>query len=160
MILLRQSFLVVKALLTVSSLLLCGAIYAQDVAHTPPAGSPERRAIMDLMRLDFYPDGPSAAHANPKGVSFKVIFLKVHGDWACTFVDPVDASGKELAQPRWGLLRRKGGQWIDLKYFDALRPFPSEEAAQDALGMTPSTVARLRIVFPNAPSDIFPTPGR
>ena len=149
-----------KALITISSLLLCGAAYAQDMAHTPPAGSPERKAIMDVMRLDFYSDDFGAAHANLNKVSFKVIFLKVHGDWACTLVDPIDAAGKHLAEPRWGLLRRKDSQWSDLKYFDALRPFASEEAAQDALGMTPSTVAKLRSVFPDAPSDIFPRPGR
>src|SRR5438132_14078784 len=112
-----------KALITISSLLLCGATYAQEMAHTPAAGSAERKAIMDVMRLDFYPGDLEAAHANPKRVSFKVMFLKVHGDWACTHVDPVDASGKQLAESRWGLLRRKGSQWSDLKYFDALRPF-------------------------------------
>ena len=148
-----------KLLVTILSFLQCGAIYAQEMAHTPAAGSPERRAIMDVMRLDFYPGNPEAAHANPKGVSFKVVFLKVHGDWACTFVDPVDATGKRLAEPRWGLLRRKGGQWSNLNYFDALRPFPSEEAAQEALGMTASTVAKLRLIFPEVPSDIFPKPG-
>jgi hypothetical protein len=149
-----------KALITISSLLLCGATYAQEMAHTPPAGSPERKAIMDVMRLDFYSGDFEAVHANLNKVSFKVVFLKVHGDWACTFVDPIDATGKRLAEPRWGLLRRKGNQWSDLKYFDALRPFPSEEAAQDALGMTPSTVVKLRSIFPDAPSDIFPRPGR
>ena len=149
-----------KALLLLLISLLCRALYAQEMAHTPPAGSAERKAIMDVMRLDFYPRDLEAAHANPKGVSFKVIFLKVHGDWACTFVDPLDASGKQLAEPRWGLLRRQGGQWSDLKYFDALRPFSSEEAAQDALGMTPATVAKLRTVFPDAPSDIFPASRR
>jgi hypothetical protein len=149
-----------KLFVTLLSILQCAATYAEELAHTPPAGSAERKAIMDVMRLDFYPGDPEAAHTNPKGISFKVVFLKVHGDWACTFVDPIDASGKRLAQPRWGLLRRKSGQWSDLKYFDALRPFRSEEAAQDALGMTPSTVARLRAVFPDAPSDIFPKPGR
>ena len=148
-----------KLFVAIVSLLQGAALAASDAAYTPAAGTAERVAIMDVMRLDFYPGDPEAAHANPQGVSFKVIFLKVHGDWACTFVEPTK-TGKSYAEPRWGLLRRKGGQWSDLNYFDALRPFPSEEAAQDALGMTPSTVAKLRTVFPDAPGDIFPTPGR
>ncbi|HSQ19686.1 MAG TPA: hypothetical protein VLR92_04850, partial [Blastocatellia bacterium] len=41
-------------------------------AHTPAAGSPERKAIMDGLRRD-------------QKVVFKVHSLTVHGDWA--FVD-------------------------------------------------------------------------
>jgi hypothetical protein len=109
---------------------------------------------------EFYSGDRAAARTNPKGVLFKVIFLKVHGDWACAHVDPVDAAGKSLAEPRWGLLRRQRGQWSDVKYFDALRPFSSEEAAQDALEMSYSTIAKLRGRFPEAPPDIFPQAGR
>lgn len=142
------------------ALLLATDLFAQEGAHTPAAGSSERKAIMDAMRLDFYPVDPAAARANPKGVVFKVLFLKVHGDWACTHVDPVDASGKQVAEPRWGLLRRRSGQWSDVSYFDNLRPFASEEAAQNALEMSASTIAKVRAVFPEAPRDIFPNTGR
>lgn len=142
------------------TLLLATDLFAQESAHTPAAGSSERQEIMDAMRLDFYSGDRAAARTNPKGVAFKVIFLKVHGDWACTHVDPVDAAGKSLAEPRWGLLRRQRGQWSDVKYFDALRPFPSEEAAQDALEMSASTIAKVRVIFPEAPNDIFPQTGR
>jgi hypothetical protein len=143
-------------LFTIFGLLPWSAALAQETVHTPAAGSSERREIMDAMRLDFYPGDRAAAHANPKGVVFKVLFLKVHGDWACTHIDPVDAAGKELAEPRWGLLRRRSGQWSDVNYFDALRPFASEEAAQDALEMSASTIAKVRAAFPEAPNDIFP----
>jgi hypothetical protein len=142
------------------TLLLTTDLFAQESAYTPTAGSPERQAIMDAMRLDFYPGDRTAARTNPRGVVFKVIFLKMHGDWACTHVDPVDAAGKQLAEPRWGLLRRRLGQWSDVNYFDALRPFASEEAAQDALEMSASTIAKVRAVFPDAPNDIFPQTGR
>jgi hypothetical protein len=138
------------------TLLLATDLFAQGGAHTPAVGSSERQAIMDAMRLDFYPGDLEAAHTNPKGVVFKVLFLKVHGDWACTHVDPVDAAGKEVAESRWGLLRRRRGQWSDVNYFDALRPFASEEAAQSALEMAPSTIAKVRAAFPEAPNDIFP----
>ncbi|HJZ69123.1 MAG TPA: hypothetical protein VKF81_13440, partial [Blastocatellia bacterium] len=38
-------------------------------AYTPPAGSPERKAIIDALRGD-------------QKVVFKFYYLKVHGDWA------------------------------------------------------------------------------
>jgi hypothetical protein len=132
------------------------ATRAQQGVYTPAPNSSERQAIMDVMRLDFYAGDATAAHHNAKGVLFEVRFLKVHGDWALTCVDPVNAAGKEIAEFRWGLLRRKSGQWSNANYFDAIRPYPSEESAQDALDMTASTIHKIRLVFPEAPKDIFP----
>jgi hypothetical protein len=129
---------------------------AQKSVHTPAPGSPERGAIMDVMRLDFYSGDATAAHRNAKGVLFTVRFIKVHGDWALTCVDPVNAAGKEIAEFRWGLLHRKEGGWSDANYFDAIRPYPSEESAQDALDMTASTIRKIWRAFPDAPKDIFP----
>jgi hypothetical protein len=129
---------------------------AQQDVHTPPPGSPERQAIMDVMRLDFYSDDATAAHRNVKGILFDVRYLKVHGEWALVCVDPVNADGKEIAEFRWGLLHRNAGQWSDAKYFDAIRPYPSEESAQEALDMTASTIRKIWQAFPDAPKDIFP----
>ena len=140
-----------------ATLMVTTSILGEDSAYTPSVGSPERQAIMDAMRLDFYPGDAEAAHRNPKKVVFKVMFLRLHDDWACTHVDPVDATGRQIAEPRWALLRRTGGRWIDAKYFDALRPFESEEAAQEALEMNPATIRKVRSVFRDAPADIFPT---
>ena len=114
---------------------------------------------MDLMRLDFYRGNAAAAHRNSNKVVFKVVFLRVHGDWACTCVERINADGKPITEPAWALLRRKANQWTDTNYFDALRPFSSEEAAQDALDMSPETIRRVRKRFPNAPADIFPKPN-
>src|SRR5438552_8479500 len=100
--------------LLVMTLLLATDLFAQENVYTPAIGSAERQAIMDAMRLDFYSGDRAAAHTNPKGVVFKVLCLKVHGDWACTHVDPVDTTGKRLAEPRWGLLRRRPGEWSDI----------------------------------------------
>lgn len=138
------------------TLLVATDLFAQEGVHTPAVGSSERQAIMDAMRLDFYSGDRDAARTNARGVVFKVLFLKAHGDWACAHVDPVDSLGKPLAEPRWGLLRRQRGQWSDVNYFDALRPFASEEAAQDSLEMSASTIAKVRAAFPEAPGDIFP----
>jgi hypothetical protein len=145
---------------TLIALLLTKDALAEDAAYTPPAGSAERQAIMDVMRLDFYAGDAEAAHRNPKKVLFKVSFLKVHGDWACTNVDPVDSSSKQIAEPRWALLRLKSGRWEDVKYFDALRPFESDEAAENALDMNAATIRKVCAVFPDAPADIFPKTER
>ena len=140
----------------ISLLFTSAASRAQEGVHSPPPGSAERQAIMDVMRRDFYPGDAAAAHRNPKGVLFNVRFLKVHGDWALTCVDPVNGAGKEIAEFRWGLLHRKADRWSDANYFDAIRPYPSEEAAQDALDMTASTIRKIWRAFPDAPKDIFP----
>jgi hypothetical protein len=129
---------------------------AEQGVYTPASGTPERQAIMDVMRLDFYSGDATAAHRNAKGILFNVRYLKVHGDWALVCVDPVNAAGKEIAEFRWGLLHRNAGQWSDAKYFDAIRPYPSEESAQDALDMTASTIRKIWQTFPDAPKDIFP----
>ena len=75
---------------------------AQPLAK--PAGKPTqvddttaRQAIMDVMRLDFYDGDAEAAHRNLKAILFKVIFLKIHGDWACTCVDPTNAAGNQVS---------------------------------------------------------------
>jgi len=143
-------------LVLLSVLLTSAASLAQQDVRTPPPGSPDRQAIMDVMRLDFYSEDAPAAHRNAKGVLFTVRFLKVHGDWALTCVDPVNAAGKEIAEFRWELLHRKAGQWTNANYFDAIRPYPSEESAQDALDMTASTIRKIWRAFPDAPKDIFP----
>lgn len=123
--------------------------------YTPAPGSSETRAILDVMRLDFYSDA-IAAHRNSEGIFFKVLFLKVHGDWALTFVQPVNADEPNYAEPRWELLHRKGVQWFSADYIDALGPYMNDDAVDDALDMTASTIRKLWRKFPDAPKDIFP----
>src|ERR1700677_3951422 len=87
-------------------LLASAAGCAEQGVHTPKPGSTERKSIMDVMRIDAYSNAanPAAtAHRNPDGVFLNVYFLKVHGDWALTDVHPVNAAGKDLAEPRWEL---------------------------------------------------------
>lgn len=122
-----------------------------------PANVPEHEAIMDVMRLDFYgPGGKEAAHQNARGIVFKELHYKVQGDWALTCVDPYDSQGNHKGEPRWGLLQKKGGEWMNVNYFEALRPFDSEDAAEYALDMSSDTVQKLWRVFPSVPHDIFP----
>jgi len=125
-------------------------------AYTPAPGNPERQAIMDVMRLDFYRNDLAGAHRNADGIFFKVQFLRVHGDWALTFVQPVNGNDADYAEPRWGLLHRKNGKWVTVDYFDALGPYANDTAADDVLDMTPATIRKMWRVFTNIPRDIFP----
>lgn len=142
-----------EVLITPFTLSLTGSVVlAQERVHTPAVGSPERKAIMDAIRSDrdFYAGDEDAAHRNAKQIFFKVGFLKVRDNWACTAVIPVNAAGKELQDPRWVLFRSKNGRWSDVNCFDALRPFASKNEAQDALSMSAATVRKLFSRFPDA----------
>jgi hypothetical protein len=99
----------VKAFLFSWLLPVCLLAAGQQGVHTPEPGSPDRRAVMDVMRLDIYPD-VAEAHRNSQKVFFNVYFLRVHGDWALAEVHPVDGAGRDVAEPRWRLLRLVSGQ--------------------------------------------------
>ena len=62
--------------------------YAQR-AYTPPAGSPERKAIMDVLRV------PVEADLRQK-VVFKVQHLRIVGPWALARVVPIRPNGGEI----------------------------------------------------------------
>jgi hypothetical protein len=136
--------------------------HAHPRVHTPEPGNPERQAIMDVMRLDFYRNDPEKTHRNPDRVFFKVYFLKVQGDWALTDVDPVDDVGKSIAEPRWGLLHRKAGRWEDVDYVAAVGDYESRHPGGtqlddfDLLGMSDLAVRKLLLAAPEIPRDIFP----
>lgn len=130
------------------------ACWMKQEAHTPHPGSPERQAIMDVMRLDSYRYDPSAAQRNHDGIFFKVLYLKVQGDWALTFVQPEQADGTEIAKPRWGLLHRNSGRWSNVDYFKAISSYPMNDF--DALDMKPVAIRAIMREFPDVPRDIFP----
>jgi hypothetical protein len=67
-------------------------------AHTPPAGSPERKDVMDGLRGD-------------QKVVFKVHYLKVHGDWAFVDVTPLNDKGKPEAEGGASLMHKENGSW-------------------------------------------------
>lgn len=135
--------------------------HAQQGVHTPKLGSSERHAIMDAVRFDFYLDA-TAAHRNPKKLFCEVLFLKVHGDWALTFVNPVNASGKQFAEPRWNLLHRKSGQWTDVDYgaaimnYESAHPDGPQTGEFDFLDMSALAIRKLWRAMPEVPKDIFP----
>lgn len=125
-----------------------------QAAHTPPKGSPERDAIMDVMRFDFYKD-KNKGNANPEKILFVVHHLKVKDGWACVNVTPTK-NGKEFAEPRWAVLRESKDGWEKVDYFEKLRPFAREADTLDALNMSQDTVRRLLPKLPGCPKEIFP----
>ncbi len=68
------------------------ALHAQDV-HTPKAGSDERKAIMDALRVPFERD-------LKQEVIFKVDVLKVSEDWAVIRFIPQKPGGGEIDYKR------------------------------------------------------------
>jgi hypothetical protein len=109
-------------------------------AYTPPAGSPERKAIMDGLRRD-------------QKVVFKVHYLKVHGDWAWIDVTPLDDKGKAVAEGGASLMHKENGAWkvIDLSVIPEDPDNPMGPDDPD-----PKFVKAVQKVFPGVPADIFP----
>ncbi len=109
---------------------------------------------MNLFRTGFY-EGERAARENPKRILFVVHHLKVKDGWACAFVTPT-IDGKEIAEPRWGVFKKGKDFWVDVDYFEKLRPFSHEDETLDALDMKKEIVARLLLKLPGCPKEIFP----
>lgn len=100
--------------------LLCATAPAQDAARTPAAGSAERKAVLDALRVPVEKE-------LKKKVVFKVDALKVQGAWAFVRGVPQQPGGKAMdyrgtvyeqaiadgAFDDWvcALLRREGGRW-------------------------------------------------
>ena len=62
-------------------------------AYTPPPGSPERKAIMDVLRV------PVEADLRQK-VVFKVQHLRIVGPWAFARVVPIRPNGSDIDYSR------------------------------------------------------------
>ena len=114
--------------------------------HTPPKGSPERKAIMDGLR-----DGDRSNFDKP--VVYMVNYLKVHNGWAWTDVTPMDDKGKALAEGEQALLHFEDGKWVS-KDLSKVADDPNDPlGAEDP---SPRYIKNLLKVYPEAPADIFP----
>lgn len=94
-------------------------------AHTPPAGSAERKEIMDVLRV------PCERDLGQK-VIFRVQQLRVIGEWALARVVPIRPDGSDIDYSKTkyreeneegafdgegeALLRRDGGKWKLLEW--------------------------------------------
>jgi len=129
------------------AVLLVGSGYGRaDELHTPPAGSAERKEIMDTLRKE-YTTGSGAA------VKFEVKHLKVHHGWVWVNVVPLDKDGKPEGEEWPSLLHLQQGKWviIDLMAIAV--------AIDDPVGpMDPSAkfLGAVQKKHPGVPADIFP----
>lgn len=136
------------------ALLLCGCFAQQalgqspdnDKLHTPPKGSAEYQAILDAVR-DAYKEG--ADHP----ADFKVNYLKVHQGWAWINVTPLDAKGKQVADPAPLLIHNDNGKWTDVDWNDVPTDPDDQSGASDP---SPKFIAALQKKFPGFPTDIVP----
>ena len=113
-------------------------------AHTPAAGSAERKEVMDGLRGD-------------QKVVFKVHYLRVHDEWAFVDVTPLDDKGKPVAEGGASLMHKENGAWkvIDLS---VLPEDPDNPMGPD--DPNPKFVKAVQKAFPGVPADIFPPKAR
>jgi hypothetical protein len=127
---------------------LCVPLIAQTKAgnpgpHIPANGSAERKAIVDALRGE-------------QDVTFKVHYIKVHGDWCWIDTTPMDKQGHATAEGGPNLLQLQNGKWkvMDLSTVpeDPKDPLGAEDAS-------PGYVKNVMKTFPGVPRDIFPKPS-
>ena len=123
------------ALICISVVLPAGRSYAQQTPYTPPAGSEERKAILNAMR----------ALGDIHDRVFVLRYLKVQNGWAWLMGDPQSPDGKNHYESESALLRNEGTGW---KVLDQ----PCTEADSDSK----KEMARIRTAYPKAPAGIFP----
>ena len=111
--------------------------------YTPPAGSAERKAILDAVRKEV-------KSWSGLDVVFVVRYLKVYNGWAWVATLPQSRDGLNHYEDVSGLLHKTKGQWILMETRpDACDDEP--ECLDDK-----SYFKKLRSRFPSAPPNIFP----
>ncbi len=102
--------------------------------YTPPAGSAQRRAIMNALR-------GRVGNISGRYVVFVVLSLRVSHGWAWAVVTPQSPGGGTHYDTLAGLLHLQGGQWTVRHMMNS-----------DVLVTDPST---LQARYPYAPPSIF-----
>ncbi len=152
-----------KLLILALAVAFCASAYAQSQSptgnlsgFTPQPGTPLRNALMDTIRAhDFYPTR-ELAQSNPKKILFKVLFLKVSGDWALANVLPLQ-NGKDYADPRWNLIHQSGGEWRVVDYLEKIQKYYKDDAEfWSAIDMDANAASLLQKEMPQIPKGIFP----
>jgi hypothetical protein len=138
-----------RLMLALACLPMISASVIADKLHTPAKSSPERKAILDVLRENFRINNVDGNQV----VEFKVHYLRVHNNWAWADVTPLDAKGKPIAEGGTSLLQYQDGKWsaIDLTTIppDPDNPMGDQEAS-------PGFLKNLHHKYPQIPLDIFP----
>jgi hypothetical protein len=119
---------------------------ATDQLHTPAKGSPERTAILDAVREEYKEGADHPAQ-------FKVNYLKVHKGWAWIDVTPLDASGKQVADPAPLLFYNDQGKWTAKDLNDVGINNDTDHGPHDP---SPKYIKALQKKYPGVPTDIIP----
>jgi hypothetical protein len=117
-----------------------------DKLRTPEQGSAERKAILDAVH-EAYKEGAD------QPAQFLVNYLQVHHGWTWINVTPLDAKGKQVADPAPLLFHSEDGKWVSKDLFDV----PTDP--NDHVGpLEPSAkyVKALQQKYPGVPADIVP----
>jgi hypothetical protein len=111
--------------------------------YTPPAGSVERKAILDAVRKEV-------KSWSGLDVVFVVRYLKVYSGWAWIATLPQSRDGLSHYEDVSGLLQRTKGEWKLVE----TRPGACDDEPECADDKT--YFKKLRSRFPSAPPNIFP----
>jgi len=117
-------------------------------AYTPPAGSTERKALMDAMRGYTLKLLGGTIPGSRGTIIFTASHLKVHGGWAFATVAPKATDGKWEGEPLSLLLHRPQGRW-------AVADVVSYDDAIDGKVSDAEIMRRFRAKHRQATGDIF-----
>ena len=119
--------------------------------HTPVKGSAERQAILDALRKDY----PQPHNGK---LTFKVIYLRVHGGWAWLFAEPISTDPRDSFGETYGFLLHKAkGKW---KVMDVPEMVEDPEDPEKLYYPNPADVREIKKKYPELPTDIFPKHGQ
>ena len=117
-----------------------------DQLRTPEQGSAERKAILDAVH-HAYKEGAD------QPAQFLVNFLRVHNGWTWINVTPLDARGKQIADPAPLLFHNEDGKWVNKDLFDVSTD-PNDHVGP--LEPSPKYIKALQQKYPGVPADIVP----
>jgi hypothetical protein len=120
-----------------------------DELHTPAMGSPERQALMDALREEYY-----QRRSYRGNITFVVNYLKVHNGWAWTYPEPHSSDPNDQFGENSGfLLHQVNGRWQTMKVPPMVDDPDDPENLDYPSG---KDVVRIKQMYPSIPKDIFP----
>ena len=120
----------------------------KDDLHTPAKGTPEREAIMEVLRAEVKKE-------TGEDVVFVVNILKVHNGWAWVDVTPNRKNGTALYEGKESLMHQEKGVWKD----KTLPPQDSDDDERMFGDLSRRYIKKIQKQYPSCPADIFPKPS-
>jgi hypothetical protein len=118
--------------------------------HTPPKGSAERKAILDVLREE-YRQGQGIQ------VQFLVNHLKVKDGWAWANVTPLDGDGKPVGEGWPSLLHYEEGKWVTKDLITVAETLDDPVGPMDP---SPEYIKGVQKKYPGVPAEIIPKRGK